>query len=471
MVSSGSLNPTLSSARQWAQFVLGRALPADDGQRRHLRILHAALANLGSRGIAVLAGLVTVPLTVGYLGAECYGVWMTMGSVLSWINVADLGLGNGLTNALARSQVEGRPERARAYVSAAFWTLSGIAAVIGIVAWLVWPWLDWAWLFNVRSPEARAQVGPAAAVALALFLVGFPFSIVNKVHAALQEGALASWWSATASVLSLLALVAVTRQAHSLGWLVFAASGALLLATLANGAWLFGWHKRWLRPSLFALRRETSAELAGTGSLYFTIQIATLLLFQTDNVIIARWLGPEQVTPYNVAWRLFSYTTLLQIVVFPYLWPAYAEAFARRDLAWIRRTFRLNAWAAVVAGLLLSLPLVLAGRPLIRAWAGESAVPPASLLLWMAAWSVVYGGMSAVACLLNGSGQVRGLTVSASLTAVTNLALSILFARRFGLPGVMAGTVVAYLLFSVVPVSLEARRVVRRLTPDPGHGL
>jgi len=176
------------------------------------------------------------------------------------------------------------------------------------------------------------------------------------------------------------------------------------------------------------------------------------------------------VTPYNVAWRLFSYTTLLQLVVFPYLWPAYAEAFARRDGDWIRRTFRANVRLAVVAALLLGLPLIAYGRPLIRVWAGEAAVPPWSLLFWMAAWSVLYAAMNAVACLLNGSGHVRVQTVYGTLTAVVNVALSIVLARRFGLPGVMAGTVVAYLVCNVAPMCLEARRVVRRLTPAPAHG-
>ncbi len=48
-----------------------------------------------SRLLAAALAIVTVPLTIGYLGSERYGLWITISSVVAMINFADLGIGNG----------------------------------------------------------------------------------------------------------------------------------------------------------------------------------------------------------------------------------------------------------------------------------------------------------------------------------------------------------------------------------------
>jgi hypothetical protein len=50
--------------------------------------------------------------------------------------------------------------------------------------------------------------------------------------------------------------------------------------------------------------------LGHVGGMFFVIQIAMVLIFQTDNLIIAHFAGAAAVTPYSVAYRLFGYTTL-----------------------------------------------------------------------------------------------------------------------------------------------------------------
>ena len=128
-------------------------------------------------------------------------------------------------------------------------------------------------------------------------------------------------------------------------------------------------------------------ELLNTGLPFFAVQIAGIVLLQTDNLIIAQILGAQEVTPYSVTWRLFSYSSLLQVVSMPTLWPAYADAFARRDLTWIRKTYRYNVKFAVGSTLVFVAILVVIARPFIRLWAGPEAVPSHGLVLAMAIWS------------------------------------------------------------------------------------
>lgn len=61
------------------------------------------IALVGIKGLDTLIYFVLVPLTLGYLNAYEYGIWLTLSSILSWINSFDIGLGNGLRNKLAES--------------------------------------------------------------------------------------------------------------------------------------------------------------------------------------------------------------------------------------------------------------------------------------------------------------------------------------------------------------------------------
>ncbi len=436
---------------------LGRIQPSNQGQQRYVRLAQTVLTALAGKGLTFVVGFISVPLTVGYLGAERYGVWVTISSLLVWLTIADLGLGSSLTNAVAKAYGKDEPELARRYVATTFWLLVLIALALGGLAALLWYWVDWVALFNVRSSQAQAETPLAVAVAIVLFLLNFPFSIVAKIYGAYQEGATANYWAAGGSVASLLAIIVVTQTQGGLVWLVLAFSGATLLVNVLSALWLFGWQKPWLRPTLGAVERRYVSKLAGIGGMFFVVQVAALLNFQTDNVIIARLLGAEQVTPYSVTWRLFAYTTLVQTLVFPALWPAYAEAVARGDGPWIKRTLRLNMLFSVGITAVLLLPLLLYGTTIINWWAGSSAVPPQPLLYWMGAWSLLFALMQPSACLLNGCGRVRWQALYALVTAVANIGLSIILVTHWGVTGAIAATVLTYSLCTVVPQLFETR--------------
>src|SRR5262249_41025180 len=149
---------------------------------------------------------------------------------------------------LATAYSENRRDTARAYVTTSLAMLSAVTLLIGVVIAAVWPWIDWTAIFNVRGDAARSEVGPAMAVALVLFLLSFPFSLITKILIAHQEGKIANYWGATGNVASLIALIVVTQTQGGLVWLVLAVSGAGLAVEALSGVWLFVWHKPWLAP-------------------------------------------------------------------------------------------------------------------------------------------------------------------------------------------------------------------------------
>ena len=61
----------------------------------------ASLVNFASTGLGMLALIITVPMTLPYLGPERFGIWMTVASFAGLLSFMDLGVGNGLINRIA----------------------------------------------------------------------------------------------------------------------------------------------------------------------------------------------------------------------------------------------------------------------------------------------------------------------------------------------------------------------------------
>ena len=410
----------------------------------------------------ILVSVVSVPLTVGYLGGERYGAWVTIASVLTFLSITDLGLAASLTNALGKAQAEDAHDRGQRYVSSAFLMLSLIAFVILILASTLAPRIA-AFIFpNLQSSVTQAEIIPAVMIALSIFALNLPFLVNTRVLAAHQESALANLWNIAGSLGNLAALLAVIWFRGGLPWLVFGCFGLGLAANITCAIWLFGFHKPWLRPKLASVDPNLVKNLFSDGWKFFVIGIGWMVNWQTDNMVISHFLGAAQVTPYAVTFSLFAMATGLQTLAYPSLWPAYTEAFAQGDYAWIRQTLRSNFKFSFFSSIAIVGVLTIFGSEIIRLWAGAAAVPPFSVIIWMALWRLMLSTLLVGSCLLNATGHLKGMTIYGTITAVLNLTLSILLAKPYGITGVIAATVIAFAVANYIPTFLEVRSVLRK---------
>jgi O-antigen/teichoic acid export membrane protein len=458
----------IARVTQWMErlfdLAISRSAPGTERERRSRSLMRGTAAAIVARAIGSLTGIITVPLTVRYLGAERYGAWMTISSVLIFLGFSDFGLAASLTNALGNAFGKDDREGARRYVTTALFALSVVAILLvlaGItfarpLARLIFPTVDPAVL--------DGEIIPALIIALSIFALNFPLMVTNRVLAAYQENATANLWIMASSVANLIGILVVIQFRGGLPLLVLGSAGSGLLINTISSIWLYGWHKPWLAPTRSAADLGFARELFFTSWKFFIISVGWLVNSQTDNLIIAHYLGPSQVTPYSVTFRLFAYATLLQGLAAQSIWPAYTEALARKDFDWIKGIYGKNLkWNLIIVIAIVCI-LAISGRTLIRLWAGEVAVPPFSMIVWMAMWNIILAYLFVAASFLQATNHITGLTLYGSVTAVLNIVLSILFVRSYGISGVIAATVIAYTVSSLIPVALETRHILGTLT-------
>jgi O-antigen/teichoic acid export membrane protein len=436
-------------------------------KERYRRAFLTTLASGFAKVVGIGTILISVPLTLHYLGVERYGLWMTISSLIACLNFLDLGINLGLLNGISESHGKEDRTLARQYVSSAFFFLTATALLAGLVFALVYRWIPWHSLFNVRSGPAVAEAGPAAAVLVACLLMSIPAGMVTRIQSGYQEGFAANLWAGAGSVMGLLAILVVIHRRGSLALLVLATAGAPLLALVLNGAVLFGYQRPWLRPAWRHVKRGVSKHLVRAGLLFFFLQLAVAISFSSDNIVVAQVLGPAAVTQYAIPAKLFGLIGVgCSLLVAP-LWPAYTEALARGDVGWIRKTLRRSMSLSLAISVGVSLLLVVSAPSVLKIWVGSKVHASLLLLAALAVWSIVLALSVPVAMLLNAATVVKFQVKVASLGALVNIGLSIYFTQQIGIPGVILGSICAHVTCVLIPYCFFTPGFLRSLTRIP----
>jgi O-antigen/teichoic acid export membrane protein len=431
---------------------------------RYRRVALTSAATALGRGVGLLATLISVPLTIRYLGTERYGIWMTISSIVALLGFADLGLGNGLLNAISTSH--GRDDRdfARKCVSSAFFMLTGLAMFLALVFVLCYPSIPWDRVFNVSLEVGRQEAGPAMAAFFGCFLLGLPLGVVARIQMGYQQGFVNAVWQAVGHLLTLVSLLVAIWLHGSLPLLVLALAGPPLLATAINGAVLFCRKMPWLVPTWSAINWQATRQIGQAGFMFLILQVCVALLSSVDNLIVAQILGQEAVAQLAVPARLFNVAGAVAMIALMPLWPAYGEAIARGDIAWVKRTVMRSTVCAAGVSLAIVLPLAVLGGPIVQAWAGAEIQPSWSLLFALGCWTVLSTVGTSLSMFLNAANAMAFQTACAVTVGVTATVLKAQLATAAGSEGIVWTTCGVYLVLSLIPTFLALPIIFRQKT-------
>jgi len=434
---------------------------------RSRRALWNTLTAFGGRGLSMMLSLISVPLTLKYLDPERFGLWVTMSATLGWLGIADLGLGNGLTNAITKAAAVGNVADEHEAISTSFVMVGKVSLGMALLFCAIFPIVPWGRVFAVSTAIPPGELRMAVAMMAGIFFLSFPLNLVDKIYAGHQEGHLTNYWSIANSVVSVIALVVVCAFAKGLPWLIGALSGGALVLRLANTVYLFYVRRPEIRPTRRAHNPARGRALLRTGAAFLVVQLAAIAMWQNDNIIVAQLYGEAAVGPYVMGLRLGTlYLGFVGMWQGP-LWPAYADASSRRDYPWIRRSLKRSLTLGMAATVVASAGVVLVGQDFIRVWTRSvQMVPSRSLLMATGAYMLVMVWCQIHAMALNGLGRIRGQMYYGLSAAVLNVGLSIVLGQRLGPSGVCWATFLAALVPSVL-VSFELRGALREL--EAGH--
>lgn len=410
------------------------------------------------KAVSMVLSLIYAPVVLGYLGTGLYGIWATVLNVISWVNYFDIGISNGLRNKLSAALAKNESDsRIRSLISSAYVMLSLVVAVIMVLSLVVFVFIDWDAVLNI-SPDLYEGATLIIQVSYALMCLGFIFSICKSLFFSVQQ----------AHVVNLLGVVQQAAMLASVLLLYGFAGDRLMAVAVAYGVSalvvelvftmvFFARHKSWA-PTPAAANRADAKDVTGLGVQFFVVQIASLVLSTTDNIIVSNIFGPAEVTPYSMALKLFTVPiSLYAAMVSPY-WSSITAKYAVKDYDGIRGAI-FHMKKMLVIPVVPCTVLALFFEPITTFWLGQRLDASLTLILLSFAYALVYSWNAIYSQVANGMSCMKMMIAVAVVQAVVNIPLSYCLAYFMNSSaGVLLGTVLTMLSSSVVyPLYLKRK--------------
>ena len=396
------------------------------------------------KGGSILISLSLVPLTINYVTPAQYGIWLTISSIIGWLNFFDIGLGNGLRNNLAYALATGKVDEAKSYVSTTYVALAIVSSLLFCFLFIINPFIDWHLVLNIPINELT-NIQVITLIVIGCFCVQFVVQTITIVLTATHQSAKASLISLLSQLVVLIIIFTLSRHQHgSLLTLVTVLAGVPILTLLLATIYLYQHSLNYIAPTLKRVDFKYAKSLLKTGGIFFAIQIGALVLFQTDNIIITQVLGPAHVTTFNIAYKLFSVITMGFTIIVTPLWSAFTDAYAKKDFDWINTC--LQRMKKIWFGFTIATICLLFLSPQIYSiWIGNRITVPVSLSVAMAFYVVAHTWQTMHVFLLNGTGKVRLQLILVTLSALLNIPLAIFLGKLYGLPGIISANTIFFI--------------------------
>lgn len=389
--------------------------------------------------------VLSVSLTLPYLGAQRFGVWMTVASLAGMLSFLGLGVGSALTNHVARRAAQGEPALLRQAISGGLGFLLMIGAGVGAGLWLLATWLPWEVLIKADDPALLAEARDAARLFAILFGCNLFTTGIQSVFSGLQRTFEVYLASALGSLFSLGALWFAAQSQAGIPVLLLATLGIQSLAI----SLLFGLLLRRAQFSLNEISTAVEQERSGliqVGGLFLVLQIGTMIGWGADSLIISAALGPAQVAVYSIVQRLFQFVTQPLAIINMPLWGAYADAHAKGDVTFIRRTLKASMLLTLAASAIGVLVVFASSDWILHHWTRGRVEVPALFIAIFALWTVFECCGGAFAMFLNGVQIVRQQVIVVIVFCVLVLPLKIFGIRELGLIAIPLVAVTVYAL-------------------------
>lgn len=425
-----------------------RKIFSSDNQRTKT-VKKNIVGSLLIKGCSILISLLLVPMTLGYLSSELYGIWLTLSSIMLWLNFFDVGFTLGLKNKLGEAIAKEDWQRGKSLVSTTYFMMVLIFVPLWIMLEVAVPFVDWASFLNVNAVY-NEDIARAMHILVACFCLQMIVNVLTAVIAAFQKVALSSAFPVLGNFLSLVAIFLLTKFCPpSLVALACTISVLPILVVIIASFILYSNKFNIVAPNIKAINKSHIKELFGLGYKFFLIQIQVVVLYQSTNILISNVAGPNEVTYYNIAYKYLGIAMMIYTIFLSPLWPAFTDAYTKKDFSWMKNIYKKMSIVFLVSAVAVIVMTVIS--PFVYwLWIGEEVSIPMMMTIAVGIYMIIHSWDSLQVNMINGIGAVKLQTYITLLGLIVHIPMSFCIGKYVGAIGVVCSMILINLLYSTV---------------------
>tara|TARA_Y100000815_G_C13327294_1_gene494633 strand:+ start:795 stop:2135 length:1341 start_codon:yes stop_codon:yes gene_type:complete len=408
-----------------------------------------AFFTIFASGLATLAKfivmLISIPLTIGYLGAQMYGLISTVMTMCIWINtIADGGIGLSLKNAIIKHQSHGTEEDIALLSSSAFFVMLAIIVVLCFLLSIVIPFLNWQYILNLELKINQFQLVIFIITLLWATLLIIPFTLPKLIYSAYQQEYLFSGWVMLGSItgLGLQILFIKLNQGFILVGTAIQIGSFLgcMLGTL--------WYLKTRRNISFKFNRiqfKTFKQLFSPSIDFFLLQFTALAIYQSGVFLTNHFLGQKIAAVYSIHFQLFAYFQLIITLIISPFWSILSDAYHKKNLDLFRTLLIKIILGITIITLLFCIVMLIFGNHIIAILSHNQIKFNLHLMLILAIYHVISITIGVISLSLLAIGDTRLMSKVVIVQSLLTVGLSIGLIKLTGVLGCALAS-----LFSIV---------------------
>ncbi len=404
------------------------------------------LVMLFFKGGNILISLLYVPLLINTLNTYNYGIWLTVTSIIAWLNLFDIGLGNGLRNNLSIALTKDDILESNILISTSYVLLIVFVILLVILFSIINIFIDWSEVLNVGS-EMSFELKKIVSIVFYFFSLQFMLKLINSILLAFQKPALSSFIIFIGQLVSYIIIFLSVKIffIDSFIFLAWIISLIPVFVLFVVSIYLFKYPLKEYRPKWKYYRSNYINIIFNLGLKFFFLQIITIIIYQTNNLIIAHKLGQSSVTDYNIAYKYIGVISMIFTIILTPFWSATTDAYYKGDFDWIKKTvLKLNfIWIGMI---LIGIVLLFFADQIYFFWLGDSVKVDRVLLVLVFIYVIIFMRYGIYGYIINGIGKIKLQLIVTAFIAVFYIPFTLFLSEKYNLYGI----ILSMILFAAI---------------------
>ncbi len=407
------------------------------------------------KGGALIISVLLLPAYLAFFDNQAVlGIWYTILSILNWIIIFDLGLGQGLRNQLPGAIEAKNTKMIKECISTTYILMTILTAALCVIGLVVIPYVNWNRVFNVSAEiVGNATLSTCVRIVFGGIMLQMALKIITSILYAYQKSAVVNVLGLASNVLIYLFLLIMPSKDIATNLVtmsvvnVVAANLPYVICTVV----VFATFLKDAAPSIKAFSTKYIKDIFNVGLTLLWLQIVFMVVSSVNEFLITSFSGPEYVVEYQAYYKIFKTAAMLVSLALTPIWSAVTRAQAQKNYAWIQKVYKIFLGLAGICliGELCIVPML---QWVFNIWLGESTVAANTGYAFIFVLSsVIFVLHNINTSIGNGMSYFRIQAIWMTVAAVVFVPLAYLFVKMSGSwIGVVIANVVAMLPYEVL---------------------
>jgi O-antigen/teichoic acid export membrane protein len=398
--------------------------------------------NVGSSwfalGINVAVGIFLSPFILHRLGDSAFGIWVLIFSITGYYGLFDLGIRSSIVRYASKFAATDDNEELAKLINTSLFTYGGVGILSLLITIVLFVYVDN--IFRVPA-ELHATARWLLLMVGASVAFGFPLGVFGGFLDGLQRFDVNNWTSVASNLLRAALIVAALDNGRGLLTIALITVVLPLITSLVRGIIAFRIH-----PVAFGLKyvdRATFRMMASYSGVTLIIMIAGRLKFKTDTIVIGTMLSAAAITYFNIAGRIVDYAGEIVTSLAQNFLPMASQSEAKGSMEHLRKVFVTGNRLCAFTIFPVTAVLLILGKSIIEVWVGQKYIATSyTVLVILIIPSTLMWAQAASGRVLFGISKHRTWAFVTLAEGISNLILSILLVRPYGIIGDALGTAI-----------------------------